>query len=160
MQTREQGKAESAIDQIIESAYASYQFLLKDPQNYQAVIKAIFQLNLEKRCIKPAFLSASSQRNDMADILNRAIKEGDLREETDTHLIAEQMNIVSVMLMENWSAQLISLDYYRYSCELNFLMMLIAWSTDQSSQKLSEKLMKAQNALAKVSDVQARKNAS
>ncbi|WP_062268262.1 TetR/AcrR family transcriptional regulator [Endozoicomonas arenosclerae] len=126
---------------------AAYSFLKQDEPKYKAVLKAVFQINVSRDLTAPVFHTAQNNRTLFISAIRQLQDSNAMMPGLNTQLLAEQMLITQVMLLENWSAGVISLERFRLTSKFHFLLLIKAWANPDLAIELQQKILEIQGSI-------------
>jgi AcrR family transcriptional regulator len=132
----ESSQSEDPIDAIYRFVEATVEHWAAEPERHQAMLRAVFELNIAQALSEPVIRVATRNQRAMTQLIDAARSSELLRDETRPERLAEQMLAGQTMLFQAWSVSLITLERYRLSCLYLFATSLRAWSTRKLTPRL------------------------
>ena len=126
---------------------AAYSFLKQDESKYKAVLKAVFQINVSRDMTAPVFHTTQNNRTLFISAIRQLQDSNAMMPGLNTQLLAEQMLITQVMLLENWSAGVINLERFRLTSKFHFLLLIKAWASPELATELEQKILEIQGSI-------------
>jgi hypothetical protein len=111
------------------------------------MLKAVFQINVSRDLSAPVFLAAHNNRSLFISAIQQLHHNGSLEPGINAQLLAEQMLITQIMLLENWSAGVISLERFRLTSKYHFFLLIKAWSKSSFAEELAPKILEIQSSI-------------
>lgn len=130
------------IEAVSDSAY---EFLNQDIEKYQAILKAVFQINISRDHSAPVFLTANNNRTLFVSAIEQLQHSGRMMPGISAQLLSQQMLVTQIFLLQNWSAGVIDLGRYRDTSKFHFLLLLKAWSAPELAAELETRILEIQS---------------
>ncbi len=130
------------IEAVSDSAYA---FLNQDIDKYQAILKAVFQINISRDHSAPVFLTANNNRTLFVSAICQLQESGRMLNGINAQLLSQQMLITQIFLLQNWSAGVIDLSRFRDTSKFHFLLLIKAWATPELASQLENQILEIQS---------------
>ena len=143
----EPNASENPIDAIYRFVDATVEHFQEDPARYQAMVRAIFQLNLSQGQSPLVVHTAERNQKSLRALIEESSRLALIRPGANPDRLAEQMLTGQMSLLQDWSIALISLERYRLSCRLLFATLLRAWATRKLVPRLDQEICNLETAL-------------
>ncbi|MRI31467.1 hypothetical protein EOPP23_00490 [Endozoicomonas sp. OPT23] len=130
------------IEAVSDSAY---EFLNQDIAKYQAILKAVFQINISRDHSAPVFLTANNNRTLFVSAINQLQDSGRMLPDISAQLLSQQMLVTQIFLLQNWSAGVIDLERYCDTSKFHFLLLIKAWAAPELASELETRILEIQS---------------
>jgi AcrR family transcriptional regulator len=137
--------SEDPYASLLSFADATYAFLSEDIAAYQALHRVIFESQFSPTGSTLSLRARQHGARHLRACLRSLQAQQRLRGDADLPLLVEQLLMFQVILLQNWSIDLIDLERLRAMLKLQILQLLHPWATRKASAELEQRIHHSQS---------------